>query len=79
MYSPETKAEIESIRLLLPTIPNDEAHRAERLDLMRRAVALIREGRMTAAASSAVARQRKAKAVVVDGNAILADLEAGLE
>lgn len=77
MYSAEVKAEIESIRTLLPTIPNDEAHRDERLALMRRAVALIREGRMTAAASSAVARQRKAKAVVLDGDALLADLEKG--
>lgn len=77
MYSPETKAEIESIRAALPLIPNDPDHQPERLALMRRAVALMREGRMAAAISSANSKARKAKAVVVDGDALLADLEGG--
>jgi hypothetical protein len=79
MYSPETKAEIETIRAKLPLIPNDDAHKIERLDLMRRAVILMREGRMSAAVTSAASKARKAKVAVVDGNALLADLEAGLE
>lgn len=78
MYSPETRAEIESIRAKLPTIPNDEAGQPARLALMRRAVELMREGRMAAAVTSASSKARKAKTSVVDGNAILADLEAGL-
>jgi hypothetical protein len=77
MYSPETKAEIDSIRAALPLVPNDEAHQPERLALMRRAVALMREGRIAAAQTSANSRARKAKAVVVDGDALLADLEGG--
>jgi hypothetical protein len=44
---------------------------------MRRAVALMREGRIAAAQTSANSRARKAKAVVVDGDALLADLEGG--
>ncbi len=78
MYSPETKAEIDSIRAKLPTIPVDEAHQPERLALMRRAVALMREGRIAAAQTSANSRARKAKVAVVDGDALLADL-AGLD
>jgi hypothetical protein len=79
MYSPETKAEIERIRSLLPTIPNDDAHQPERIALMRSAVALMREGRMAAAQSSANSKARKAKVSVVDGDSLLADLEASLE
>lgn len=78
MYSPETKAEIESIRTLLPTIPNDPAHQSERIALMRRAVVLMREGRVAAATSSAVSKARKAKSVVIDGDSLLSDLEASL-
>lgn len=77
MYSPETKAEIDAIRVKLPTIPLDPEHQPERLALMRRAVALMREGRIAAAQTSANSRARKAKATVVDGDALLADLEGG--
>ena len=77
MYSPETKAEIDSIRARLPLLPVDDAHKEERLSLMRRAVALMREGRIAAAQTSANSKARKAKAVVVDGDALLADLEGG--
>jgi hypothetical protein len=78
MYSPETKAEIETIRAKLPLLPNDEEHKAERLELMRRAVILMREGRMAAAVTSAASKARKAKGAVIDGNALLADLESSL-
>lgn len=75
MYSPETKAEIEAIRAKLPLIPNDPEHREERLAVMKRVVVLIREGRVAAAQTSAASRAKKAKATVIDGNALLADLE----
>ena len=74
MYSPETKARIDHIRSTLPTVTDEAA----RLALMREAVGLIREGRLSAAISSANSKARKAKAVVVDGDALLADLEGGL-
>lgn len=79
MYSPETKARIDTIRAQLPLIPNDEAHQPERLKLMREAVALMREGRIAAAISSSHARARKAKATVIDGDALLADLGGPFE
>ena len=74
MYSPETKAEIETIRAKLPNATKEES-----IALMRRAVALFREGRMAAAQSSANSKARKAKVAVVDGDALLADLEKGPE
>ena len=79
MYSPETKARIEVLRAQLPLIPNDEANQPARLALMREAVMLIREGRVAAATTSEAARRKRAKVAVVDGNTLLADLEASLE
>lgn len=78
MYSPETRAEIEQIRALMPTLIGDsEEVREKRKDLMRRVVALIREGRVSASITSAASKARKAKVAVVDGDALLADLEGG--
>lgn len=76
MYSPETRAEIEQIRALMPTLVGDsEEVREKRKELMRRVVALIREGRVSASITSAAAKAKKAKVAVVDGDALLADLE----
>lgn len=75
MYSPETLAEIEQLRAQLPLTTDQEARRA----IMKRAVILIKSGRSAAATSSAVARARKAKDVVLNANDLLADLEGGLE
>jgi hypothetical protein len=74
MYSPEVKARIEHIRASLPLAKTSE----ERVVLCREAVALIREGRMAAAVTSAASKARKAKAAVVDGDSLLADLEGSL-
>jgi len=75
MYSLETKARIEHIRTQLPLLPDDAANREGRMALMREAVQLMREGRVSASISSATAKARKAKAVVVNGDDLLADLE----
>lgn len=74
LYSPETRARIETIRAILPTLVGPD-RTPERLALMKEVVALIREGRVSASISSANAKARKAKATVVDGDALLADLE----
>jgi hypothetical protein len=84
MYSPETKARIEHIRAILPTIGAEETvdlpdgrKELKSIALMREAVALIREGRVSASITSAAAQRKKAKAVVLDVDSLLGDLEAG--
>ena len=73
MYSPETRARIETIRAILPTL-NTPDKQPERLAIMKEVVALIREGRVAASVSSANAKARKAKAAVIDVDDLLAGL-----